>query len=47
MMVPGMTDDNYYNIPEVAAMDEESERVVYCANKQFDEVRNCDHILTL
>ena len=42
MMVSGMT----YVIPEVAAMVEESERDVHCANEQFDDVINCDHIMT-
>ena len=42
MMVSGMTND----IPEVAAIVEESERDVYCANEQSDNVRNCDGIMT-
>ena len=43
MMVSGMND---YHIPEVAAMCEEPERGVYCANEQLGNVINCDHIMT-
>ena len=38
-----MTDD----IPNVAAMVEESERYVYCDNEHFYEVTNCDHTRAL
>ena len=41
-MVSGMT----YDVPEVEAMVEQPERDVYCANKQFYDVRNCDHMKT-
>ena len=35
-----------YYVSEVEPMGKEPERYVYCANKQFYDVRNCDHIKT-
>ena len=45
-MYDGVRDDRCYHIPEVSAMSEESGRGVYCANEQFDGVRNCNRIMT-
>ena len=36
MMVSGMTDDIIWV---------KSKKGVYCANEQFDDVRNCDHVM--